>query len=155
MNSKRPKICRSRHSSLIPLNRVAVFWNCLYSVYEYIHGANRPDALRSRRKPNFTILSNWMLRVQIVPNIASGLDFIHNSPGLGFDFVHNQIQHHRHGSSTLRAKICHFGTTELCGEIAKRNSESGMDVESNCKEMKFEGTRGYMAPEFQSTGAMS
>ncbi|RAL42736.1 unnamed protein product [Cuscuta campestris] len=150
-------ICRSHHSSLIPLKGVAVSGNYIYLVYEYIHGANLRDALRNPRNPNFTILSNWMLRVQIVSDIASGLDYIHNSTGLGFDFVHNHIK----SSSIivtdppLGAKICHFGTAELCGEIAKRNSESDVDVESNRKEMKFEGTRGYMAPEFQSTGAVS
>lgn len=158
-------ICRSHHSSLIPLKGVTVSGNYIYLVYEYIHGANLRNLLRNPLNPNFTVLSNWMQRLQIVSDIASGLDYIHNSTGLGFDFIHNHIK----SSSiivtepSLSARICHFGTAELCGEIAKRSVESELEIEpssvslkrSKSKVMKFEGTRGYMAPEFQSTGAVS
>ncbi|CAH9116068.1 unnamed protein product [Cuscuta europaea] len=150
-------ICRSHHSSLIPLKGVTVSGNYIYLVYEYVHGANLREALRNPRNPNFTILSNWTLRIQIASDIASGLDYIHNSTGIGFEFIHNHIK----SSSiiitepALNARICHFGTAELCGEIAKRKAESDVEIESSSKEIKFEGTRGYMAPEFQSSGAVS
>jgi len=47
----------------------------------------------------------------------------------------------------LRAKICHFGLSDLCGEaVAGDRGESGE------RRVRIEGTRGYMAPEFQVSG---
>lgn len=40
----------------------------------------------------------------------------------------------------MRAKICHFGASDLCGEA------------SGGRTARLEGTRGYMAPEFQVSG---
>ncbi|KAM3345544.1 lysM domain receptor-like kinase 3 [Capsicum galapagoense] len=170
-------ICRSHHSSLIPLKGASVSGNYIYLVYEYTQGVNLSEALRNRRNPNFTVLSNWLSRIQIASDVAHGLDYIHHSTGLGLGFVHNHIK----SSSiivtepSLNAKICHFGTAELCGEtriqIQDPNSENGskkseiQDLSSEnglkklpelkrsgSKGVKLEGTRGYMAPEFQWTG---
>lgn len=52
---------------------------------------------------------------------------------------------------------------ELCGETAKQNVESELETESgivklkrsSSKTLKLEGTRGYMAPEFQSSGTVT
>lgn len=58
----------------------------------------------------------------------------------------------------LGAKICHFGTSELCGEaVAGAGNTSGSESDgrlrrSGSRTVKFEGRRGYMAPEFQFTG---
>ncbi|XP_051119859.1 lysM domain receptor-like kinase 3 [Andrographis paniculata] len=74
--------------------------------------------------------------------------------GLGFEFVHNHIK----SSSIiieeplLNAKLCHFGTSELCGEITKHTPVSKEAKRLHSKMNKFEGTRGYMAPEFQQSG---
>nr|GMC48449.1 lysM domain receptor-like kinase 3 [Ipomoea batatas] len=154
-------ICRSHHSSLIPLKGISISGDYIYFVYEFIHGVNLRDALRNPRNPNFTVLSSWMSRLQIVSDVASGIDYIHNYTGLGHEFVHNHIK----GSSIiviepmLSAKICHFAMAELCGETAKRNveSESGMVKlkRASSKMLKLEGTRGYMAPEFLSSGAVT
>ena len=68
------------------------------------------------------------------------------------------------------AKICHFGTTQSCGEIDENQlqpqvskyeseiveEESFLSTKSselkqtNGQAMQFEGVRGYMLPEFQS-----
>ncbi|XP_047964708.1 lysM domain receptor-like kinase 3 [Salvia hispanica] len=140
-------ICKSHHSSLIKLKGASISGGYAYLVYDYVAGASLSDCLKNRNNPNFTVLSNWASRIRVASDIAHGLDYVHNSTGLGFEFVHNHIK----SSSIivvepdLHAKICHFGTSELCGEITRENvGLSKID--------KFEGTRGYMAPEFQRSG---
>ncbi|KAK4385952.1 LysM domain receptor-like kinase [Sesamum angolense] len=55
----------------------------------------------------------------------------------------------------LNAKICHFGTSELCGEVVRGDIGSKEIKRSDSKIKKFEGTRGYMAPEFQRSGIVT
>lgn len=102
-------------------------------------------------------------------DLAHGLDYVHHCTGLNTGFVHNHIK----SSSiivvepTFNARICHFGTAELCGEVmvddddddeirtevSKKKKKNSKDLKrSESRTMKFEGTRGYMAPEFQNTG---
>lgn len=137
-------VCRSHHASLIKLRGASVSGNYIYLVYDYIHGATLADCLRGSKNSNFTVLSTWMSRVQVASDLAHGLDYIHNSTGSSSRFVHNHIK----SSSVivtepgLHSKICHFGTAKLCGEVA---DGAGADA-------KFEGTRGYMSPEFRITG---
>lgn len=68
----------------------------------------------------------------------------------------------------MNAKICHFGTSALCGEtvsevpdsetsgeISRDSSDGGSKKtlkKSKSRALKVEGTRGYMSPEFQLTG---
>lgn len=156
-------ICRSHHSSLIPLKGASVSGNYIYLVYEHTQGVNLSEALRNRRNPNFTVLSNWISRIQIASDIAHGLDYIHHSTGLGLGFVHNHIKSTSIivTEPSFHAKICHFGTAELCGETPSEIEDPNSEIKpkkspelKKCgsKGLKFEGTRGYMAPEFQWTG---
>lgn len=150
-------ICRSHHSSLVKLKGASVSGNYIYQVYDYIQGASLAECLRNPRNPNFTVLSNWMSRVKIATDIADGLDYIHHKSGLGFDFVHNHIKSTSIiVTSSLDAKICHFGTAALCGEIVENDESPAQSSKefrrSGSGRMKLEGTRGYMAPEFQDTG---
>ncbi|MCD7463466.1 hypothetical protein HAX54_050627 [Datura stramonium] len=156
-------ICRSHHSSFIPLKGASVSGNYIYLVYEYTQGVNLSEALRNRRNPNFTVLSNWISRIQIASDIAHGLDYIHHSTGLGLGFVHNHIKSTSIivTEPSLHAKICHFGTAELCGETPNEIQDPNSEIvpkkspelkKCGSKGLKFEGTRGYMAPEFQWTG---
>ncbi|KAK2643395.1 hypothetical protein Ddye_025158 [Dipteronia dyeriana] len=174
-------ICRSHHNSIIKLLGASISDDYIYLVYEFINGANLSDCLRNSKNPDFTVLSTWMSRMQIATDLAHGLDYIHNNTGLNLNLVHNHIK-----SSSIvvtepsfNAKICHFGTAQLCGETDeddhernrkvpsfKRESEITEIVEeedekqpiptsltrSSGKEMQFEGVRGYMSPEFQATG---
>lgn len=145
-------ISRSHHNSLCKLIGVSVSGNYIYLAYEYVVGVNLLQCLRNPRNPNFTVLSKWLSRVQIATDVAHGLDYIHNCCGMDSDFVHNHIK----CSSiivtepNLNAKICHFGTAELCGEIPDRTATRLDKLGSG--QLKFEGTRGYMAPEFQVSG---
>lgn len=115
--------------------------------------------------------------MQIAADLAHGLDYIHNKIGLSINLVHNHIK----SSSVVvtepsfNAKICHFGAAQLCGEIIGNEDRKPFSTgkgrlgeiseechESDLKEsklkrsdsrkMQFEGGRGYMSPEFQSTG---
>lgn len=113
--------------------------------------------------------------MQIATDLAHGLDYIHNSTGLNLNLVHNRIK----SSSIIvtepsfNAKICHFGTAQLCGETDDDDSErkkiKDFKGESEISEeivettpspltrsssgrKQFEGVRGYMSPEFRATG---
>ncbi|KAJ9188822.1 hypothetical protein P3X46_000183 [Hevea brasiliensis] len=170
-------ICRGHHRSVIKLLGVSLSGEHIYLVYEFIAGANLADCLRNARNPNFTVLSSWISRMQVAADLAQGLDYIHNQTGLNLTLVHNHIK-----SSGIivtephfNAKICHFGTAQLCGEpqesknlrkkssISKEKSEitevseededkSKQLKRSNSGVMQFEGVRGYMSPEFQASG---
>nr|AFK45609.1 unknown [Medicago truncatula] len=150
-------ICRSHHSSLVKLLGASVSGSYIYLVYDFVPGANLSDCLRNRRNPSFTDLNTWTSRMLIASDLAHGLDYVHNFAGSGSGFVHNHIK----SSSIIVAeenfgvKICHFGTSELCGESVDdtAGSDSGRKLKkSGSKGVRFEGTRGYMAPEFLVTG---
>ncbi|KAK7343863.1 hypothetical protein VNO77_12945 [Canavalia gladiata] len=147
-------ICRNHHSSLVKLLGASISGNYIYLVYDFVAGASLADCLRNRRNPSFTNLSTWASRMQIASDIAHGLDYIHNFSGFGF--VHNHIK-----SSSIvvtedsfSAKICHFGTSDLCGEAVDAAEEvsGGRLTRSGSRRVRLEGTKGYMAPEFQATG---
>ncbi|KAF7820152.1 lysM domain receptor-like kinase 3 [Senna tora] len=149
-------ICRSHHSTLVKLLGASVSGNYIYLVYEFVRGVNLAECLRNRLNPSFTDLSTWLSRMQIATDLAHGLDYIHHFSGLNSNFVHNHIK----SSSiivteeTLNARVCHFGTSELCDE-APSGSDSSKSKEikrSGSRTMRLEGTRGYMAPEYQATG---
>ncbi|XP_004307373.1 PREDICTED: lysM domain receptor-like kinase 3 [Fragaria vesca subsp. vesca] len=137
-------ISRSHHSSIIKLLGTSLSGSYVYLVYEFVDGANLADCLRNPNNPSFTVLSTWLSRLQIATDLAHGLDYIHRCSGLGSGLVHNHIKSSSIivTSTTLNAKICHFGTAELTGE-------------SRARSKKVEGTRGYMAPEFQLSGVVT
>ncbi|XVE59071.1 hypothetical protein DITRI_Ditri05aG0015400 [Diplodiscus trichospermus] len=172
-------ICRSHHISIIKLLGASISGDHIYLVYEFIEGSSLVECLRNRRNQSFTVLSTWMSRMQIATDIAHGLDYVHNKTGLNLSIVHNHIK----SSSIIitepsfNAKLCHFGTAQLCGEtdedetpeigISKRETEIEQVMEegkaasfrklkrSDSGERQFEGVRGYMSPEFRSTGVVT
>ncbi|KAK6926759.1 Protein kinase domain [Dillenia turbinata] len=170
-------ISRSHHMSIIKLLGASVSGDHVYLVYEFVNGANLEKCLRNPKNPEFTVLSTWMSRMQVASDLAHGLDYIHNNNGLNLTPIHNHIK----SSSIIvtepsfNAKICHFGTAELIGETSEttrtpdrklkkpvgeivEEEEEGEEEEErelnrkNSGSMQFEGSRGYMSPEFQSTG---
>ncbi|XP_042510567.1 lysM domain receptor-like kinase 3 [Macadamia integrifolia] len=155
-------ICRSHHASLIKLLGASISGNHVYLVYEYVNGVSLADCLRNPKNPNFTVLSNWMSRMQVAIDIAKGLDYIHNSFELNQNFVHNHIKSTSvivTDQPSIHARFCHFGTAELCGEIPEytempKSSSSFLSrlKRAGSQSMRFEGTRGYMSPEFRATG---
>ncbi|XP_022731481.1 lysM domain receptor-like kinase 3 [Durio zibethinus] len=169
-------ICRSNHVSVIKLLGASISGDHIYLVYEFIEGSNLVECLRNPRNPSFTVLSTWISRMQIATDLAHGLDYVHNNTGLNLSIVHNHI---KSGSiivtePSFNAKICHFGTAQLCGETnenetqeigySKRVTEIEEVIEegkaasfrklkrSDSGKRHFEGMRGYMSPEFISSG---
>ncbi|KAF6151249.1 hypothetical protein GIB67_002948 [Kingdonia uniflora] len=153
-------ICKSHHMSIVKLLGASLSGEHIYLVYDYVNGANLSDCLRNIRNPNFTVLSTWVGRMQVATDLAQALEYIHHYTGLNLSHVHNHIK----SSSILvtepsfNAKVCHFGTAELCGEIADQFYDCKKDESEvkfkrlDSRAMKFEGARGYMSPEFQLGG---
>ncbi|KAM1333426.1 hypothetical protein PS2_009347 [Malus domestica] len=82
--------------------------------------------------------------MQIVTDLAHGLDYMHHDSGLDSTFVHNHIKSSsfiisKEDHLVLDAKVCHFGTAELYDWTQARLT-------------KLKGTRSYMAPEFEEQG---
>nr|XP_043614006.1 lysM domain receptor-like kinase 3 [Erigeron canadensis] len=168
LREKLSVIYKSHHINIIKLLGASISGDYIYLAYDFTAGANLTDCLRNKRNPNFTVLSTWMSRIQIATDLASGLDYIHNNAGLNTNLVHKYVK----SSSVIvtepsfNAKICHFGTAELCGETVVKAAKSVKKVEENNTEivetvspvaklvrsdsrgMRFEGINGYMAPEF-------
>ncbi|XP_022747600.1 lysM domain receptor-like kinase 3 [Durio zibethinus] len=87
---------------------------------------------------------------------SSSSSWLCNLQGLETSFTHNHIKITSIlvAEDSLTAKICHFGTAELCGEVTKEEGSKTLR-RSNSKGMKIEGTRGYMAPELQFSGLVT
>ncbi|KAJ9555537.1 hypothetical protein OSB04_010151 [Centaurea solstitialis] len=175
LREKLSVIYRSHHMSVIKLLGASISGDYIYLAYDFMSGANLADCLRNKRNPEFTVLSTWMSRMQIATDLASGLDYIHNNAGLKINLVHKYVK----SSSVIvtepsfNAKICHFGTAELCGEtvidpkLVKKEEKNTTEIasvspgsspeptpqspkltRSDSRAMRFEGTKGYMPPEF-------
>ncbi|KAK9153950.1 hypothetical protein Sjap_001430 [Stephania japonica] len=150
-------ICRSHHTSLVKLLGASISGDHIFLVYEHVGGASLSHCLRNPKNPNFTVLSDWMSRMQVAIDLAQGLEYIHHYTGLNLDLVHNHIESSAVivTEPSFHAKICHFGTSELCGEITAskktHRNEDLINVSSN-EEFKVEGTIAYMSPEVRSEG---
>ncbi|XP_022994997.1 lysM domain receptor-like kinase 3 [Cucurbita maxima] len=156
------EICRSHHTSIIELLGASISGEYLYLVYNFVNGANLSDCLRNSRSPNFTVLSTWISRMQVATDLAQGLDYIHNKSGLNISLSHNHIK----SSSILvtepsfNARICHFGAAQLCNEVdwnktveKPTNSRCNGEISTDSmKKVQIKGVRGYMAPEYKSSG---
>ncbi|CAI9105026.1 OLC1v1003854C1 [Oldenlandia corymbosa var. corymbosa] len=158
LKSKLSILCRSHHSSIIKLLGASISKDHIYLVYEFVGGSNLAVCLRNPLNPNFTVLSTWMSRMQIATDLAHGLDYIHNTAGFTISLVHKHVK-----SSgiiitepSLNARICHFGAAELCSETGTDDGEIAAEYpelrRSESRGRQFEGVRGYMSPEFKSTG---
>ncbi|GMI92134.1 hypothetical protein like AT3G57120 [Hibiscus trionum] len=165
-------LCRSNHMSIIKLLGASVSGDYIYLVYEFIEGSNLVECLRNPRNPSFTVLSTWISRMQIATDLAHGLDYVHNSTGLNLSIVHNHIKSSSIivTESSFNAKICHFGTEQLCGEtddngtLETGSSSRETEIEEgnvsfrelkSGRNTKFEGMRDYTSPEFRSSGIVT
>ncbi|KAG8387642.1 hypothetical protein BUALT_Bualt02G0042600 [Buddleja alternifolia] len=141
-------ISKSHFTSIVKLLGVSISGEHIYLVYEFVIGSDLGLCLRNKVNPNFTVLSTWMSRMQVATDVAHGLDYIHNTAGLSIDMVHKHVKSSgiMVTEPSYNAKICHFGAAELCGETM--SDEAATTAEGR----QFEGVRGYMSPEFKSTG---
>ncbi|XP_068315020.1 lysM domain receptor-like kinase 3 [Pyrus communis] len=140
-------ISKSYHYSHIKLLDASFSGSYVYLVYEFVVDASLTDCLRNPKNPRYTVLWSWLSRMQIAIDLADSLDYMHHGSDLDLTFVYNHINSSsiivtEEDHLMLGAKICHFGTAELCGKTQARS-------------MKLEGTHGYMAPKFQEQGEHS
>ncbi|KAK4763331.1 hypothetical protein SAY86_009099 [Trapa natans] len=162
-------LSRSHLASIAKLLGACASGDDIYLVYEFVPGACLSDCLRNQHNPSFTVLGTWLSRVQVATDVAHALDYIHNNTGL---IINNLVHNHIDSSSIMvtgpdhHAKLCHFGTAQLCGEASEGSivdsGEDNIDEEnssrsrklprSNSMVMQFEGVRGYMSPEFRANG---
>lgn len=117
--------------------------------------------------------------MQVATDLAHGLDYIHNKSGINISLTHNHIK----SSSIIvtepsfNARICHFGAAQLCNEDDWNNriekpsnsrcnsGEIGEDSKKKLqlkdkqvvksKKVQIKGVRGYMAPEYKSSGVVT
>ncbi|TYG88106.1 hypothetical protein ES288_A13G268900v1 [Gossypium darwinii] len=139
-------ICRSHHMSIIKL------LDHIYLVYEFVEGSNLVDCLRNPRNPSFTVLSNWMSRMQIATDLAHGIDYVHNKTALNLSIVHNHIK-----SSSIIEVAVETDASKRETEIEEITEEAKATSlrklkRSDSGDRQFEGVRGYMSPEFRSSG---
>eukprot|EP00268_Persea_americana_P055940 TRINITY_DN6548_c6_g1_i1.p1 TRINITY_DN6548_c6_g1~~TRINITY_DN6548_c6_g1_i1.p1 ORF type:complete len:435 (+),score=64.69 TRINITY_DN6548_c6_g1_i1:209-1513(+) len=164
-------LCKSHHSSIIPLRGASLSSDHIYLVYDFVSGPSLSDSLRNPNNSNFTILNTWLSRLHIAADLSSGLHYIHRSSGLDH-LIHNHLKSSSIIVSDphLHAKICHFGTAQLTGELPDPDlhpphssspstsasaSTSASTKGSKSSETKMKGTIGYMAPEFSKAGIVS
>lgn len=104
--------------------------------------------------------------MQVATDLAHGLDYIHNFASTDSQSIHNRIT----SSSVIvtepsfNAKLCHFGAAALTGEVDRDDTSNDSEDEaqiskkglrpgrSERRSSRFEGARGYMSPEFKSSG---
>ncbi|KAF3942934.1 hypothetical protein CMV_030457 [Castanea mollissima] len=94
------------------------------------------QVLLSDANPN--PVQTWMEGEDIASYLAHDLDYIHNNTGLNIcTLVHNHIK----SSSIIvtepsfNAKLCHFGTAQLCGKIDEDENNNNKDKSKKSKEI--------------------
>lgn len=141
----------------------------LFLAYELVPDAAPLSALlRNPKNPSFTPLASWHSRLQLAADVCDALYYVH----LQADTIHNRLSASSvlvcGGGPVFRAKIAHFGSADLAGELpAEQKEESSSSSNSNSKGSsgghrrsssrgrRIEGTRGYMAPELVAGGSPS
>ncbi|TYH93754.1 hypothetical protein ES332_A13G275500v1 [Gossypium tomentosum] len=147
-------ICRSHHMSIIKLLGASVSGDHIYLVYEFVEGSNLVDCLRNPRNPSFTVLSNWMSRMQIATDLAHGIDYVHNKTGLNLNLP---FWNRTALGETEEEVAVETDTSKRETEIEEITEEAKATSlrklkRSDSGDRQFEGVRGYMSPEFRSSG---
>ncbi|XP_004301882.1 PREDICTED: lysM domain receptor-like kinase 4 [Fragaria vesca subsp. vesca] len=130
------------HSNLIRLSGVCFNDGHWYLIYEY--AANGPLSDWIYFEENDGKLLSWTQRVQIMLDVASGLDYLHSfttPPHVHKDIKSSNILL----DSDFRAKIADFGLARSA------DAQDGHFSLTN----HIVGTLGYMAPEYLENGLIS
>ncbi|XP_020146869.1 lysM domain receptor-like kinase 3 [Aegilops tauschii subsp. strangulata] len=128
----------------------------LFLAYELVPGAAPLSALlRGANNPSFTPLASWHSRLRLAADACDALSYVHLQAGT----VHNRLS----SSSVLvcgqgpllRAKLAHFGSADLAGELPDDESgdKEARQRRTGSRGRRIEGTRGYMAPELTAGGS--
>ncbi|CAM6026878.1 unnamed protein product [Sphagnum balticum] len=138
-------LCSVHHMNLVKLIGGCNSGSQVYLVYEFIDTGNLRQYLHSQYAPGFSALPTWTGRLQVVLDVAKGLEYLHHH-------THNAPFVHKHLKSSnilldseLHARIAYFGVAKIRGEMDTIRSHS----------IKISGTHGYMAPEEKSGGIIT
>ncbi|CAM6049070.1 unnamed protein product [Sphagnum compactum] len=138
-------LCSVHHTNLVKLIGGCNSGSQVYLVYEFIDTGNLQQYLHSQYAPGFSALPTWTGRLQVVLDVAKGLEYLHHH-------THNAPFVHKHLKSSnilldseLHARIAYFGVAKIRGETDTIGSRS----------IKISGTHGYMAPEEKSGGIIT
>lgn len=72
----------SLQMSVIKLLGASTSGDHIFLVYDFFNGSKLADSLRNPKNINVTVLSIWVLRMQIATDLAHVLDYIHNNTEL-------------------------------------------------------------------------
>ncbi len=109
-------LCSVHHTNLVKLIGGCNSGSQVYLVYEFIDTGNLRQYLHSQYAPGFSALPNWTGRLQVVLDVAKGLEYLHHH-------THNAPFVHKHLKSSnilldskLHARIAYFGVAKIRGE---------------------------------------
>ncbi|CAN6459845.1 unnamed protein product [Victoria cruziana] len=129
------------HFNLIRLSGVCFHQGYSFLVYEYAVNGSLNDWIYGRDG----LYLDWVQRVQIAVDVASGLQYLHNYANP--PCVHKDIQTRNILlDGDFRGKICNF-------RLAR--SVEGKEGENFVLTRHVAGTRGYLAPEYLESGLIS
>ncbi|KAL9666071.1 hypothetical protein QQ045_000393 [Rhodiola kirilowii] len=132
---------RINHFNLTQLYGTCVNKGCSYLVYEYLENGSLQEWLKNE---NSRDSGSWKRRIQIALDVANGLHYLHNfiEPA----YVHKDIKSSNVVlNKDLRAKITNFSLGKTAAQGTRNVSSTANIV----------GTRGYMAPEYITEGAVT
>ncbi|CAM8975839.1 unnamed protein product [Rhodiola kirilowii] len=132
---------RINHFNLTQLYGTCLNKGCSYLVYEYLENGSLQEWLKNE---NSRDSRSWNRRIQIALDVANGLHYLHNfiEPA----YVHKDIKSSNVVlNKDLRAKITNFSLGKTAAQGTRNVSSTANIV----------GTRGYMAPEYITEGAVT
>jgi serine/threonine protein kinase len=173
-------LCSVHHTNLVKLIGGCNSGSQVYLVYEFVTSGNLRQYLHSQYSPGFSALSTWTGRLQVILDVAKGLEYLHHHTHT--PFVHKYLKSSNILlDSELHAKIAYFGVAKVKGEMGtlpvgkvhvaeEANSSTSSSGElrdgeaasrrlrrslTRSHSIKISGTHGYMAPEEKSSGLIT
>jgi serine/threonine protein kinase len=108
-------LCSVHHTNLVKLigGCINVQHGQIYLVYEFIASGNLRQYLHSQYSPGFSGLPTWTSRLQVVLDVAKGLEYLHHHTHAG-PFVHKHLKSSNILLDTeLHAQIAYFGVVKI------------------------------------------
>ncbi len=108
-------LCSVHHTNLVKLmgGCINVQHGQIYLVYEFVASGNLRQYLHSQYSPGFSGLPTWTSRLQVVLDVAKGLEYLHHHTYAG-PLVHKHLKSSNILLDTeLHAQIAYFGVVKI------------------------------------------